>query len=92
MSKFKVSQKFSSVTIPGVGVVHGEKVVEGKQFEKYVELGLLEEFKGDLTPASSVQAPAPKAPDPAPAPASVGVMPPVDDEVPPAAKKPGGKR
>lgn len=66
MAQYKIALKHAAVSIPGVGVLSGERILEGAEYEKYVGLGLLEPYFPVATPPQPKVAPqAPVAP-PAP--------------------------
>jgi len=50
MAQYKIASKHTAVSIPGVGVLSGERILEGAEYEKYVGLGLLEPYFPAATP------------------------------------------
>jgi hypothetical protein len=60
---YKKATQFASVTIPGFGVVQGDTILTGSQYEKFVGLGLLEPCSAPKAP--STKAATPPAPTPA---------------------------
>jgi len=62
MAQYKIASKHTAVSIPGVGVLSGERILEGAEYEKYVGLGLLEPYfpaAGALHPKAAPTPPAP---------------------------------
>jgi hypothetical protein len=91
---YKKASKFAAVTIPGVGVVQGDTVLTGSQYEKFVGLGLLEPWAApSATPAKAAPAaPAPVVEPKVDAPAKVEETGEDGPDTRPAAKKTTSKR
>jgi hypothetical protein len=91
---YKKASKHSSVTIPGVGMVQGDTVLTGSQYEKFVGLGLLEPCAAPTEPSAKAApaAPAPVVEPKVDAPAKVEETGEDGSDTRPAAKKTTSKR